>query len=356
MSDFKESVKNFSQKYNNVKEKLSNEEQTKNALIMPFFQMLGWDVFNPLEFIPEYTADVGIKKGEKVDYAIMVNDTPVILIEAKAINEKLEKHDSQLFRYFGTTDSKFGILTNGRYYKFYTDLDETNKMDSEPFLVIDMENVKDVQLSELSKFKKENFDVENIMSSAEELKYLNLIKNYFNDQFSELDEDFIKFCLERIFNERKSSNNIEKYKGVISKALNQLINEKVSEKLNKALDSQNSSTNIEEKNEDEIEDEKDNENEIETTEVELEFYSIVKFILQEYIDPNRVNYRDNKSYFNILIDDNIRKWIVRLYVKKSGTMEIVFRDGDKFTIESTLDIKEYLPKLVENISPFIEGK
>ena len=46
--------------------------------------ILGYDVFNPLEFCPEYTADVGIKKGEKVDYAILEDGKPNILIDVKA--------------------------------------------------------------------------------------------------------------------------------------------------------------------------------------------------------------------------------------------------------------------------------
>lgn len=361
MSEFKSNVKNFQQQYEQVKDKLTNEEQTKNALIMPFFQMLGWNVFNPMEFMPEYTADVGIKKGEKVDYAILVNDEPVILIEAKSINEKLEKHDSQLFRYFGTTSSKFGILTNGRYYKFYTDLDEQNKMDSEPFLTIDIENIKDAQLSELSKFKKEQFDVDNIMSSAEELKYLNLTKEYLAQQFEETSDDLVRFFLDNVYNERKTSGNIEKFKPVLNKGLNQIVNEKVSDKLNKALNSENNISIGEHHTEDTnagnvdselLVDEEDDG--IETTEEELEFYNIVKFILSDVIAPERIFYRDNRSYFNILIDDNIRKWVARLWVKKSGEMHVAFRDDTKVIINSPLELKQYSDKLIECVEEYKE--
>lgn len=346
MSDLKEGIKRFREKYDTIRDKLSNEEQTKNALIMPFFQMLGWDVFNPLEFVPEYIADFGIKKGEKVDYAIIVNEEPVILIEAKSITEDLDRHDGQLFRYFGTTASKFGILTNGRVYKFYTDLDETNKMDSEPFLTIDIEKVRDAQLVELAKFEKENFNVDDIMSSAEELKYLNLMKDYLNHQFDKVDESFIKFCLDNIFNERKTVSNIERFEPVVTKALAQVINDKVSDKLNQALDSQNITVTNENK-EEVIETNEDTDG-VETTDLELEFFSIVKFLLQDYVDPERIFYRDNLSYFNILLDDNIRKWFIRLYTKKSG-LEVVFRDGDKIFIDSPLEMKNYLSKMKDNI-------
>ena len=127
--DFIDEIKQYSKRVSNLKDSLSTEEATKTSLIMPFFALLGYDVFNPEEFVPEYTADVGIKKGEKVDYAILSNGEPVMLIECKAVKEELKKHDSQLFRYFGTSKAKFAILTNGIIYRFFTDLDEPNKMD-----------------------------------------------------------------------------------------------------------------------------------------------------------------------------------------------------------------------------------
>lgn len=146
------------------------------SLVVPLFQILGYDVFNPTEFCPEYTADVGIKKGEKVDYAILENGQPNILIECKSCSESLDKHFSQLFRYFGTTPAKFGILTNGIEYRFFTDLEESNKMDMVPFLIINMQSLKDSSVNELRKFCKENFDKDKIFSTAEELKYSSLIR------------------------------------------------------------------------------------------------------------------------------------------------------------------------------------
>ncbi len=127
--DFIDQLKQFSSRVETLRASLQTEEATKTAIIMPFFAMLGYDVFNPQEFVPEFTADVGTKKGEKVDYAIVDNGNPIILIEAKWIGENLNKHDSQLFRYFATTTAKIGILTNGLIYKFYTDLETPNKMD-----------------------------------------------------------------------------------------------------------------------------------------------------------------------------------------------------------------------------------
>ena len=111
--DFKDEIKQFTERVEKLKPEIKTEEATKNAFIMPFIRSLGYDVFNPLEVIPEFVADIGIKKGEKVDYAIMRDGTPMILVECKHWSENLDPHNSQLFRYFHTTKAKFGLLTNG---------------------------------------------------------------------------------------------------------------------------------------------------------------------------------------------------------------------------------------------------
>ena len=104
---------------NTPKENIQTEEATKMAFIAPFLNLLGYDVFNPSIVVPEFVADVGSKKGEKVDYAIMDNGKPLILIEAKSVHENLDNHNNQLVRYFTVTDAKFGILTNGIEYRFF---------------------------------------------------------------------------------------------------------------------------------------------------------------------------------------------------------------------------------------------
>ncbi|WP_330570046.1 type I restriction endonuclease [Clostridioides difficile] len=136
--DFSDKINQFSKRIETLKNNLTTEEATKTALIMPLFQILEYDIFNPLEFMPEFIADVGVKKGEKVDYAILKDGKPLILIEAKCASDKLKKHDAQLFRYFTATEAKFAILTNGIIYKFFTDLEEKNKMDEKPFLILNL--------------------------------------------------------------------------------------------------------------------------------------------------------------------------------------------------------------------------
>ena len=349
-----EQLKNLGKRVATLKESISTEEATKTSLIMPFFQILGYDIFNPLEFIPEFTADFGIKKGEKVDYAIKLNDEPVILIEAKSISEKLTKHDSQLFRYFGTTTSKFGILTNGQEYKFYTDLDEPNKMDNTPFLTIDITKIKDVQIAEIAKFHKENFDVEKITSSASELKYLNNLKAFLSEQLTQPTESFLKYIVGEIYEGAKTKNTLEKFEPIVKKGFSQFISERVNEKLSAALNTNVDTKLPNDEISEEIEDTSKIDSEIVTTPEELEAYTTTKIVLKDIIEPSRVFYRDNRSYFNILIDDNIRKWIMRVYVN-NHQIKLVFNNDDRTVVEikNPLDIVQYASILNEVSKKFI---
>ncbi|EPC30767.1 type I restriction endonuclease [Lacticaseibacillus paracasei] len=334
--EFAQKIRTIAKRVDQLKDSLKTEEATKNSIIMPFFQSLGYDIFNPLEFIPEYTADVGIKKGEKVDYAIVINGKLQILVECKAINEDLNNHDSQLFRYFGTTDAKFGILTNGEEYRFFTDLDNENKMDSEPFLTIHLGLLRDSQISELFRFVKDNFDEDSISSSASQLKYTNQFRDYLTSQLKSVDEEYVRFILSKVFNQRATQTNIEQFTPIIQAGFVQAIQEEVNDKLSSALNSSVSSTPItqsskaESKNDEESEstDEKPDDGEIVTTPAEIEAYTTVKIILRDQLDEERVFYRDNKSYFNVLLDDNIRKWILRVYFRKNRNWIELHDDTD----------------------------
>lgn len=347
----RDGLKQVGKRVKDLSSNITNEEQTKNAFIMPFFQSLGYDIFNPLEFVPEFTADVGIKKGEKVDYAIIIDGQPQILIECKSINQELTKHDSQLFRYFGTTTSKFGLLTNGREYKFFTDLDEPNKMDTTPFLTVDITDIKDNQFNEIIKFHKENFDIDNIVSSASELKYLNNLKGFLSENINQPSDSFLRYLVSEIYDGVKTQTVLDNFKPIISKGFNQFINDRVNEKLSAALN-----TNVEVK-EAELPTEskvaiEEVENEIVTTPQELEVYTVVKMLLKDTIDPTRVIYRDNKSYFNVLVDNNIKKWILRFRTNsKKSTIEI--RNQGVFEIKSPLDISSYQKEIIEALSPFL---
>nr|WP_318245412.1 type I restriction endonuclease [Psychrobacillus faecigallinarum] len=328
MEKFAEQLRNLSKRIETMKESITTEEATKTAIVMPFFQILGYDVFNPMEFNPEFTADVGIKKGEKVDYAILSEGKPVILIECKGITQTLTKHDSQLFRYFGTTTSKFSILTNGIEYKFFTDLEETNKMDVTPFFTFNILDLRDIHIAEIAKFRKSTFDVDNITSTASELKYLSAFKSYLSTQFDLPSEKFVKFMVNEIYDGVKTKSTIEKFTPIIHKGLKQLINEQVNDKLNAALKSTDDNKSNTPIVKEEIIEEIESSDGIVTTNEELESYAVVRVALRDDVDPERIFYRDNKSYFNIMLDDNIRKWILRVYFEKNRNF-IVLNDAPK---------------------------
>ncbi|KEY62774.1 MULTISPECIES: type I restriction endonuclease [Lactococcus] len=348
VSKLKDALKSLGTRIETLAPSITNEEQTKNAFIMPFFQTLGYDVFNPLEFVPEFTADVGIKKGEKVDYAMVIDGAPQILIECKSINENLTNHDSQLFRYFGTTSSKFGLLTNGKEYRFYTDLDEQNKMDSTPFLTVDLTNIKDNQFLELAKFHKENFDVDKISSSAAELKYLNNLKLFLSENLNEPTESFIAYLVSQIYDGIKTKSTLEKFSPIIKKGFNQFITERVNEKLSAALN-----TSVETKTLDTTEEIQEvvQDDGIITTPEELEAFTVFKVASKDFIDPSRLYYRDTKSYFGILIDDNNRKWVFRFYQKATKNL-IEIRDSGTFEIDTPIDIAMYQDKIKQAIENY----
>lgn len=342
---FEEKIKGYTARLESIVESISTEEATKTSLIMPFFSLLGYDVFNPLEFIPEYTADVGIKKGEKVDYAIMLNNEPVILIEAKNVSEKLEKHDSQLFRYFGTTKSKFAILTNGIVYKFYTDLDEPNKMDGTPFLTIDLSDLKDNDINELKKFEKSIFDVSNILNTASDLKYCGQIKSFLKDEFSSPSDDFTKLILSSgIYEGRLMQGIIDKFRPIVKKSISQYINELVNDKIKNALNIQDSMASPEGEVVEEpiIEDDRDG---IETTEEEIQAYYIIRSILGSIASLDRITYKDTISYFSILIDNKVTRWVCRIYFKEN--VKYVIIPSGEGNIKYPVDSIDDLYKLAE---------
>lgn len=354
MEKFTEQIKLLSKRVLTIRDSISTEESTKTSIIMPFFQILGYDIFNPAEFTPEFTADVGIKKGEKVDFAIMNEGNPIILIEAKGVNDVLLKHDSQLFRYFGTTTAKFAILTNGIIYRFFTDLEQTNKMDTDPFFEFNLLDLKENQIQELYKFKKDGFNLENIFSTASDLKYLNKTKEYLNIIWNNPPEDFISHVTGHIYEGKKTRTALEKFEPIIKKSFKQFINDMVNEKLNAALKSTNSEevqlipNDLGEKVS--IVDE---ESLIVTTQEEIEGYSIVKVILHETVDLERVFFRDNKAYFNILLDDSIRKWILRL--KLNGNQKYIqFNDDQKSSvmIDRVTDLLKHKDKIIEITNRF----
>lgn len=233
--DFNEKIKDFISRIEIIKDTLATEEATKTALIMPFFQLLDYDVFNPTEFIPEFTADIGVKKGEKVDYAIIRNGKPIIIIEAKSVTDKLKKHDTQLMRYFSVTDAKFAILTNGINYKFFTDLEQPNMMDEKPFLEVNLLDIDDNEILQLKKFAKNTFNIETISSTASNLKYIDNINNRLKEELEEPSDDFVRFMINNFYDGVKNKNVVDRFRPIVKKALSQFATDFMNEKIQIAL-------------------------------------------------------------------------------------------------------------------------
>jgi len=306
---------------------IKTEEATKSAFVMPFInQVLGYDVFDPTEVIPEFICDVGTKKGEKIDYAILKNGEIQILIECKKIGEPLNvNHASQLFRYFHVTNARISILTNGQTYKFFTDLDAPNKMDEKPFLELDLLDVDEHLVPELTKLTKSAFDVESIVNAAGELKYISQIKKLISTQFNNPEEEFVKLFASKVYEGMMTQKVKELFLMLTKKAATQWLNDQVNERLKSAISNTSQPMASDKQTMEETE---ADEALVITTEKEIEGFHIVKSIIRKHIAPERITYRDTQSYLGILIDDNNRKPICRLHFNRSQLYIGVF-DNDK---------------------------
>lgn len=350
--EIKEKLYNLSERIDKIVDQIKTEEGTKQSLILPFFQILGYDVFNPLEFCPEFDADYGVKKGEKVDYAIIIDGEPTILVEAKSCNDSLDKHGSQLFRYFNSTKAKFGVLTNGIIYRFYSDLDEINKMDKYPFFEVDLSNLNDTQITYLKNFERDTLDVDSILSTAEELKYSNLIKDFLKQQLNTPNEDFTNFILTQVYDGRKTASVVEKFIPIIKRAFNQLITDTLSTKFAETLKGE-SRQNEDASNESALD---STISKIITTNEELEAFAIIKSILRKAIDVNDITYKDTETYFGIIYKNNSRKWICRIYLgsKKSIVFHTDDKSQERIYLESLNDLYLHEEKFIDVVQKFLQ--
>ena len=348
--EFKQQILDLGKKIEKYREKITNEEMTKTALILPFFDILGYDTRNPFEFHPEFTADLADSKGEKVDYAILINDLPQILIEAKMCSDSLDKHDKQLMRYFHTTEAKIGILTNGIIYKFYTDLEETNKMDTKPFLEINLLDMKEHEVNELRKFYKTNFDLRNIMTSAEELKYSNAIKKMLKVEFETPSTNFVSYILNEVYDGIKTQKVKDKFELTVKKSISEFINDMVRSRIEGVLEPKVELNTITEEIPTVILEE--TQNKIVTTNGEMEGFIIIKTLVRSLVkDTKRITYKDTTDYFNITLDNNIRKWICRLYLNKKNkyiSFPEILENGERTNKEIKIVLESFPESLFEH--------
>ena len=354
--ELKTKLEQLHQRVDNLKEQIQTEEATKNAFIMPFIQILGYDIFNPIEVIPEFVCDIGTKKGEKVDYMIMKDGEPILVIECKHWKENADAHNSQLHRYYHVSKARFGILTNGIVYNFYTDLEKPNIMDEKPFLTINLDDLKDSSIKVLEKFTKTSYDLESILNSAESLKYIKAIRKEFEAEIDNPSDEFIKLLVNRFFDRPLTANRLSIFREYTKRALTSSINESINSRLKSAL-SINENIHDTKTKENEVLDsiDENSESKVVTTEDEIEGFQIVKAILREVISADRIAPRDTQSYFGVLLDDNNREPLCRLHLNGGKKYIELFHNGkdagEKILINSLDDIynhKVELQKTVDN--------
>jgi predicted type IV restriction endonuclease len=342
--DFVEQLQNLATKTEKLCSLLQTEEATKNALIMPFIAALGYDIFDPTEVIPEFVADVGIKKGEKVDYAIVKDGQIIILFECKHCGGDLNiNHASQLFRYFAVTDARIAVLTNGLEYRFFTDLEAANKMDEKPFFEFNMTELDDVAIMELKKLAKQNFNIDEIVATAGELKYTRQIKRHIAEQIENPSDEFVKLLASNVFAGVLTPARREYFASIVKRAFNQLINERINDRLKSVMTGGAAA-----EPEPDVPTRPTREELIQTSAEELEGFYIVKSLLRDLVDPKRIVHRDTQSYMGILLDDNNRKPLARLHFNRSQKYLGVFdesRNEERVPIQNLNDIYNYGDRL-----------
>lgn len=341
-------------------EHIQTEEATKNALVMPFINALGYNVFDPTEVTPELTADVGVKRGEKVDYAILRDGKPIILVEVKCRDYDLNgAHASQLYRYFAVTEARFAVLTNGIQYRFYTDLEEPNRMDSKPFFEFNMLDPKEQSVEELKKFSKSAFDMEQILATASDLKYTKEIKRILSEQIVNPSEQFVRFFASTLYPGRMTQGVRQQFTEIVKRGLQQFISDRISDRLKSALaDESVTASDSAQAGGDEPSQQSADESASQglvTTEEETEAYYVVKAILREVVDVKRVYMRDQRVFCSVLLDDTNRKPICRFWFNSNekclGTIG-ENKQETRHAIGDINDIYQYADELKQAVARY----
>ena len=332
---------------------LTNEQATKMALIAPFIQSLGYDIFNPNEVMPEFSADLpGIKQGERVDYAVLEDGQPKILVEAKSYNVDLKNAEKgQLSRYFHVTKARIGILSNGRSFLFFSDLDNQNLMDEKPFAEIDLFDLKAAPLDQIKQLSKTMFDLETLLSSAERLKYLRGVKEEIKAELSEPSEWLVREMARRVHTaERVSGQLVEKFMPIVADAIKSYINDRINDRLSLAREVEKVAVPAEPQ-ESSVDEPSDG---VEFSEEEREGLYVVRAICAAEIDPMRLTEKDTKNYCNVLLDANTWKSILRMHFN-GPTKRLEIFDGAEpkmVSLERVGDIYQHS----ERIKAALRGK
>jgi hypothetical protein len=359
--DFIEKLQALSAKIQKQKDFVQTEEATKQAFVLPFLSALGYEVSDPMEVVPEFTADaglLGIKKGEKVDYAIMRDGKVIMLFECKAAHVNLaEEHASQLFGYFIATEARIAVLTDGIIYRFYSDIELSHKMDTAPFMEFNMLNIQEYLVPELKRLTKQAFNLDEIILVAGEMKYSREIKRILGEELDAPTEDFVKFFARRVYKGILTQSVRGLFTTITKKSFTQFINETINERLKLVMTppAKDVSAQTQGAGNQGAAVEAETQEGIVTTPEELEGFYIVKSILRQVTDPARITYRDKKGYFGILLDNNQLKPICRLHVDGKQKFLSLFsqeKQWEKVPIEKIDDLYKYADRLNATVAMY----
>jgi len=290
--DFAQKVKDLAQRSKHASEHALTEEATKTAVVLPLIQALGFDVFNLNEVTPEFVADVGTKKGEKIDFALKIDGKTAILIEVKPISLPLGSAQySQLFRYFAVADARLAILTNGREIWFFSDTDEKNKMDKKPFFVFDLQSFDDSQVKDLARFQKVSYNIEEILETASNLKFVKSAAEFLRAQLASPSDEFVRLIARQIVDGSITKSVLEQIRPIVPKAFDEVIRSRIQDKLNIAF-----RPGAPENKDTTPASGEDEKGDVVTTDEEIQAFYIVKAIGARVLPIERIVMRDAKSY------------------------------------------------------------
>lgn len=346
--DFIDQLRVLAARIKTTKDLIQTEEATKNAMVMPFIQALGYNPFDPLEVTPELIADIGSKKGEKVDYAVLKDGKPILIFECKKSGAELSINNAgQLFRYFHVTSTRFAVLTNGLVYRFFTDLEQPNKMDEKPFFEFNILEFKERDVEELKKFAKSAFDLDTILTTANDLKYTRAIQQLLSGWITSPSEEFVRLVSADLLGNKRFTPAVkEQFTSITKRAFDQLIGEKINQRLKGAMTPDPIIIAV--PKELAVQSEQP-EVQLITTPEELEAFYAVRAMLRDVVSSKRITMRDAQSYCAVLLDDNNRKPICRLRFNNTQKLRLgLFNDNkeeEQIQLRSIDDIFAYVERL-----------
>ena len=375
-------IKALAERIPGLRPMLDDEAKTKQFLILPLIRALGYDDANPAEVVPEFVVDYDTSASWKIDYALMSNREPLVVIECKRLSNQLEENEvNQLGRYFPNArraGAQIAILTNGVIYKFFADKpNQQNIMDAKPFWTTNLESLRNNDLLQLRNFTKDNFNAENAVASASKFRHITEMKIALARQLTEPEDGFVEWMVRQTgqtYDRRVTSSRREEIRDLARTAFHEFVKDHVNDAVDDTLleirerAAQGIAPITEEQDAllqadsgDDVGDSGHADDKIITTEQELQAFDVVKGIAQEVVRAERVFMRDYRNYSAIMLDDNRRRPLCRLRLE-GRQMQIGLFDGSRVgghlveqqhNIESLNDIYNHADQIRETVRRYL---